>query len=53
MLVLFILAGVRRHSKLEKTCEKHRNHLSTKLIKSLWLLAIFQLNDVEEFFDSI
>lgn len=33
--------------------KKHRNHLSAKLNKNYWLLAIFQLNDNRELFDSI
>ena len=33
--------------------QEHWNHLSATLIKSLWLLAFFQLSDNKELFDSI
>ena len=39
--------------KKTKKTQKNRKRLGTKLIKSLWALAIFQLNDNEELFDRI
>ena len=40
-------------NKTTTTKKKHRKRLGTKLIKSLWALAIFQLSDNEELFDRI
>ena len=43
----------RSYSKLEKICRKDRNSLSAKSIESLWLLAIYQLNDDDALFDGV
>ena len=33
----------KEHAKLGNICKKHGYHLSVKLMKSSWLLAIFEL----------
>ena len=56
-LVMAISPGTglleRSYSKLEKICKKDRNHLDSKSIESLWLLAIFNLVDDEALFDGV
>ena len=43
----------RSYSLLEKICKKDRNWLGAKSIESLWLLAIYHLNDDDALFDGV